>query len=414
MANFRITVTVTLHTLLGGGFTSCEFFPESIVDGDHQTLLVISLDGFASGYRDWYHTPVLDSLVGIGVEADALIPVYPTKTFPNHYTQVTGWYPGQHGIVSNRMYDPVFEEYFSIGDASVREGKWYSGEPIWVTAKSHGLRAATMFWPGSDACIAGYRPDRYFVFNNQVSNQVRIRQVVEWLSDGQSRPHFISLYMESIDRAGHLAGPHSELVRNEVQKVDEALGVLFKEIKKQAIADKINVVIISDHGMAQLSRDKIIFLDDHLALDQVEVVNWSPILELIPKGDHPEELASCLMAANENWRVFTSTKSPADLLPVSHPRIPPVVALADLGWSITTKEFFTINPGAFKGGTHGYDPRNRSMKGIFIASGPAFRNEFKLGEVSSVDLYELWCVLLNIPASPNSGDPRVWESVLKY
>lgn len=392
------------------GCTGNPGFHENLDPG--QTLLLISWDGFAFDYQEKAFTPNLDSLVAHGVKAQALEPVFPTKTFPNHYTQVTGLYPENHGIISNRMYDPSFKEFFSIGDASARDGKWYGGEPIWVTAQKQGLKSATMFWPGSDAEINGYYPTFYYPFNGAVSAQARVKQVLDWMGMAQERPQLITLYFESIDKAGHNDGPDSQKIVDEIENLDQLLGDLLDGIRDMGIIGKINVILISDHGMTSVSREKVIFLDDYIDLSQFEVVNWSPVMELIPISGSGDAEVATLQNAHPNLMVYTSETLPEVLHFKHNPRITPIVGIADIGWSVSSREYFLQNPEAYSGGAHGYLPFEEAMKGIFISCGPAFKSGARLGAVSSIHLYELMCFILGIIPEENNGRLDVWKEAL--
>ena len=139
--------------------TSCA--KEDSADNDFApTVILISLDGFRWDYRNKADTPNLDILLENGVNSESFIPVFPSKTFPNHLSIVTGSYPENHGILSNDMYDPEWDADYYIGEnsAPVQEGRWYDADPIWVTAEKQGKITGTYFWPGSEAEINGKRP----------------------------------------------------------------------------------------------------------------------------------------------------------------------------------------------------------------------------------------------------------------
>ena len=386
--------------------------PSQVIPADHQSVLLISLDGFAFDYRGKASTPTLDSLVLNGVQAESLTPVFPSKTFPNHYTQVTGLYPDNHGIIANRMYDAEFGEYFSLSEPSVKDGKWYGGEPIWSTCQKQGLTSATMFWPGSDAEIGGVRPDQFIVFNGALANETRVEQVLEWMRQGDARPHFISLYFEVIDQIGHQFGPDHQSIIQSIETVDHLLGELCSSLIQMELQHRVNIIIVSDHGMTALSPERVIFLDDYLDISQVEVINWSPLLELIPLPGQEETIYQSLVDKHPNWQVFRKEDLPEAWRFKDNPRITPLVAIADLGWSITTRSFFGANAGNFEGGNHGYDPQEISMGGVFMASGPGFNRGVTIESVESVHLYELMCALLDIEPAANDGDLSVWEEVL--
>ena len=392
---------------------SCEFDPTSNTLPSSPILLLISLDGFAADYLNTSEVPHLDSLMQSGV-AGALVPVFPTKTFPNHYTQVTGLYPENHGIVSNRMYDEVFDEFFTIGSSSqsARDEKWYQGEPIWTTASKHGLISATMFWPGSDVEKENGRPDYYYPYNGSISVEERVNQALAWLAMNTGRPNLITLYFEKIDQAGHIHGPDKKPVRDEISRMDNALGQLMHGIVQLGLADVVNIVITSDHGMIQLSGDRVIFLDDYLELDQVEIINWTPLLELTPLETTGPNLYDRLKNAHPHLKAYLKQDTPEHWHYKDHHRIPAIVAQADAGWSISSRDYFKNHPESYSGGAHGYDPQVQAMHGIFIGSGPAFQVGAKLGATESVHLYQLLCKILEIKPALNDGDLKVWEPVL--
>jgi len=417
LENIGYLVKISLLFLLLVFAKGCETVKEAHgLEADHQPiLLLISIDGFAFDYFDKAETPTFDSLIDVGVKAEALIPVFPSKTFPNHYTQVTGLYPENHGITSNRMYDVAFDQYFSIGAESTTtgDGKWYQGEPIWVTARNQGLTTATMFWPGSDAEIKGVRPNYYFPYNGAIAPEDRIEQVLMWMQVGRFRPQLITLYFEQVDQVGHLHGPNSPAVESAIRAVDGYLEKLMQSITLLGFADQVNIIIVSDHGMATKSRERMIFLDDYIDLAMVEVVNWSPVAELIPVSGKEAELYDQLVEVHPHLQVYRKGALPKRWHFNHHPRITPIVAVADVGWSIGSREYFKAHPKAYKGGTHGYDPAAPAMQGIFIATGPSFQSGVNIGAVEAVHLYELMCALLGLHPAENDGKLDVWDGVLK-
>ncbi len=394
-------------------FKSCELDQVVNTTPERQTLLLVSLDGFANYYFSTSHTPVLDSLMQAGASG-VLIPVFPTKTFPNHYTQVTGLYPENHGIISNLMYDQQFNQYFTIGSFSktTADGRWYQGEPIWATCEKQGLFSATMFWPGSDAEIGGVRPRYYFPFNGSVTPEQRIDQVLQWLASGQDRPDLVTLYFEQIDQAGHRYGPYHKAVTEVIADVDTMLGVLMRGIQSLKLTYHINIILVSDHGMGQLDRDRVIFLDDYLALDQFQVLNWTPVLEIIPKHIDKEVIIEKLTNAHPQLQVYLKQDTPEHWRFQNHHRITPILGLASPGWSISTRDYFTQHPRSFTGGAHGYDTTVESMHGIFVAAGPGFRVGANIGSIESVHLYELLCNILELKPNKNDGELEVWRPIL--
>jgi predicted AlkP superfamily pyrophosphatase or phosphodiesterase len=229
-------------------------------------LILVSLDGFRDGYARRYDAPALDRMARTGTKADYLKLAFPTKTFPNHYTLVTGQYPARHGIISNNIYDPAFDASFSLGNTeAIRNARWWGAEPIWVTAEKQGLTAATYFWPGSEAAIGGVRPTYWRRYDGSVPGAERVDQVLQWLDRPPSeRPDLVTLYFSAVDGAGHAEGPRSPAVAEAVTAVDGYLERLYDGLRARGQAEKVNVIVTSDHGMAPLSRERVIFLDDYL------------------------------------------------------------------------------------------------------------------------------------------------------
>ena len=250
------------------------------------TVLLISIDGFKWNYIEQASTPNFDKFIHGGVRSEGLIPSFPSKTFPSHITIVTGRHPSGHGIISNRMFDPIFNEYYYIGENSkpVLDGKWYEAEPIWVTAEKQGKKAMTMFWPSSDAEIMGVRPSEYFVYDGSISHSERISQIIRWMDyPPEKRPHLITLYFSEIDSKGHRYGPDSEEVISAIEAMDKTIGNLMAELKSRNFYDHINIIITTDHGMTTISQDSVIFLDDYINLDDVEIVDWGPASAILTK-----------------------------------------------------------------------------------------------------------------------------------
>jgi ectonucleotide pyrophosphatase/phosphodiesterase family protein 5 len=370
------------------------------------TVLLISLDGFRYDYLDLVETPGFDELTQSGVQAEGLIPVFPSKTFPNHYSQVTGLHPDNHGLIANTMYDPSDDTWFRIGQGStsVLESKWYGGEPIWVTAEKQNMIAATYFWPGSEAEIKDTRPSYYEVYNGSIPNADRIKQVLKWLDlPADKRPQLITLYMNDTDNAGHATGPGTEVVKSAVQALDEQIQLLITGLKERNLFNQVNIIIVSDHGMSQLSRERVIFLDDYIDLDDVEMVDWSPISMIIPNEGKEEVVYSALKDQHPHMRVYKKGEIPAYLNFNDNRLIPPLVCIADDGWSITNRDVYNDRPNSFQGGTHGYDFTAKSMQGVFIASGPAFKENYQGEAFQNIHLYERMCNILGLTPAINDG-----------
>lgn len=380
-------------------------------------LILISLDGFRWDFLQHGVTPTLSRLAAEGVQAERLIPSFPTKTFPNHYSIVTGLRPAEHGLIANNIYDPMTGKRFGLSNrAAVADGNWYGGEPIWVTAERQGLRAAPLFWPGSEAEILGVRPSYSRPYDGGLSPEDRVDLLLEWLNlPPGEQPQFLTLYFEDVDDAAHGYGPEpsSELAKA-LGVVDQAIGRLVEGLNQLGLGSSVDLLIVSDHGMSATSRDRVIFLDDYVDPELANVVDWSPILGIWPSDAQAGEIYRALAGAHPNLAVYRRDEIPARYDFSGHPRIPPILGISDEGWSITTRERFGRCPRCFNGGTHGYDQSLESMGALLIAHGPSFRSRTRVGPIENVHLYNLMCEVLGVAPARNSGDPNQVREFLDH
>ncbi len=376
-------------------------------------FILVSLDGFRWDFLQHGVTPALSRLAAEGVHAERLIPSFPTKTFPNHYTIVTGLRPAEHGLVANNVFDPGSGERFGLSNRkAVGDGKWYGGEPIWVTAERQGLRTAPLFWPGSEAEILGVRPSYYRTYDGDMSPEDRVDLILEWLDlPPPERPAFLTLYFSNVDDGAHRYGPQpSKQLARALSIVDRAVERLVERLERRGPESSVNLMIVSDHGMAATSGSRIIFLDDYVDPETAGVVDWSPILGLWPSDEDVEEVFSALAGAHPHLAVHGRDDIPDRFEFSSHERIPKIVGIAEAGWSVTTRDHLARCPRCFDGGSHGYDQRHESMGALLIAKGPSFRRRAKIGPIENYHLYNVMCAALGLEPADNSGDPaRVAE-----
>jgi predicted AlkP superfamily pyrophosphatase or phosphodiesterase len=379
-------------------------------------VVLISFDGWRWDYIDRAQAPHLRNLAARGVRADGLIPSFPSKTFPNHYTLVTGRYPEHHGIVSNVIVEPGFPQRFTMTSETAKTARWWGGEPLWNAAMLQGRRAASMFWPGSEAPIGGLRPTYWKPYKESMPNAARVAQVLEWLAmPDDQQPAFITLYFSDVDTAGHARGPDSVDVRRAAAGLDRMLGELLNGAGRLNLMDRLNVVVVSDHGMSQLSDRRIIYLEDYLDLSTVDVTEWSPVLGLVPRSGFVDAVYAALKGKHPSLAIYKREETPAHLHYRNNPRIPPIVGLADDGWTITTRGMALAArvAGRANGGAHGYDPTLKSMHGLFVAAGPRVREGVRAPAFENIHIYHFLCALLDLRPALNDGDPSVTEGFLR-
>lgn len=369
------------------------------------SLLLVSIDGFRPDYLDRGLTPTLARFAREGVRATSMQPSFPTLTFPNHYTLVTGLYPDHHGVVANTMEDPAIPgvRFVSKNYTATEERWWDEATPIWISADRAGLRTATMFWPGSDAPIHGRHPDYWRAFDKTVPPMQRVDQVLAWLDlPAAQRPHFITLYFDGVDRAAHDHGPDSPETNAAIAAVDAALAHLRDGIAQRGLENAINLVVVSDHGFAAVPADHHLVLDEIVPVDEIHAVTLGVLAGLRANPGFAARVETALLAQHDHMQCWRKQDVPERLHYGRNPRVPPLLCMPDVGWIITTREEMPTRD--YKLGEHGYDNAAPLMRALFIAHGPAFRSGVLLPEFPNVDVYPLLAKLLGIRPERNDGD----------
>ncbi|MBX3688088.1 ectonucleotide pyrophosphatase/phosphodiesterase [Dokdonella sp.] len=367
-------------------------------------VILVSIDGFRPDFLQRQRTPTLKALADEGVRAVAMKPAFPSLTFPNHYTLVTGLYPDHHGIINNRFKDPASGDAFIYKDRySTANPHWWGGEPIWVTAQKQGLRTATMFWPGSDVAIAGVRPDHWLYFDGAMTPNERVDHLLRWIDLPLARrPQFLTLYFDDVDHAGHGFGPDSKEVNDALGTVDAAIARLVAGLRDRGLYDQTDLVIVSDHGSAATKPELRTYLDDVVPLDDVKVDNYGVVSTMTPKPGKEAAVDAALLKPHPHMSCWRKGELPARFHYGSNPRLPPIVCVAEVGGMISTHEY--DRPGRHPTrGEHGYDNDAPQMQALFIARGPDFRRGLVLPEFDNVDVYPLLAHLLRIQGRPNDG-----------
>ena len=367
-------------------------------------LILISIDGFRADYLQRGRTPALADMAQRGVRSEGMRPAFPSITFPNHYTLVTGLTPDHHGIVANTMVDPTItpDSRFTLADfAAVSDARWWNeATPIWVTAKQQGLRTATMFWPGSEAPIQGVRPDLWAHFDASLTPDQRVDIVLDWLHlPPARRPDFVTLYFDQVDHEGHAHGPDSAEVNEALALVDAAVARLRDGLSAAGLAGSVNIVVVADHGMAATSPERVVVLDDYVDMAHVNLVTGGAVAELAPE---PGLDTRRLLAADGHMHCWPKAAIPARLHYGTNPRIPPIVCLADPGWLIVTRDSVARHHEGLAG-EHGYDPASPLMAALFIAQGPAFRQGLVIPPFDNVDVEPLLAHVLGLRPAVTDG-----------
>ncbi len=369
--------------------------------------ILISIDGFRPDYLDRGITPNLRALAATGIYGP-MRPSFPSKTFPNHWTLVTGKTPDHHGIVGNTMEDAARPgEIFKM---ATKDPFWWSeAEPIWISAEKQGIRSATMFWPGSEVEIDGLRPADWWPFNENLSNDRRINAVLDWMRrPPEIRPKLVTLYFDTVDMAGHYYGPApSENLHKAIAAVDGEIGRLKQQLDH--LGQPANFVIVSDHGMTETSPERIIHLDRILPRDQYRLVEEGNYAGIEPLEDNADAVRAAFVRPHDHMQCWTRENIPAEYAYGSNPRVPSILCLPDIGWVVyqDVPEWMTGI-----GGGHGYDQREADMRAFFLASGPGIMAGGTLPIFDNVNVYSLVARLAGIAPEASDGSLAPFEPML--
>ncbi|MBC8256278.1 MAG: alkaline phosphatase family protein [Candidatus Marinimicrobia bacterium] len=372
--------------------------------GDQPYVLMVSFDGFRHDFTTMADTPNFDRLELEGVKADALIPVFPSLTFPNHYSIATGAYSGTHNITGNSFYDKKYRKKYSLyKKETVRNEKFYKSEPIWVTAERQGVKAASFFWVGSEAPIKGYLPSIFKYYDGSVPFKARIDSVLSWFQlPIKKRPQLIMLYFSEPDHTGHTWGVNTPEIVEVIEEMDDLLGYLLHNLETLEIYSNLNLIIVSDHGMTNVSENKRIVLDEYISrIDDLYINGRGSHVQFDLKKfkrkykqtlfKELEKIPHCQVWKKNNIpkRFHFNNNNTGEFM-----------LLADEGWLITTQSAMDKNEFTL-GGMHGYDPQLPNMHGIFYAIGTDIKSNLRISAFENIHIYPLTCKLLEI--DPYSG-----------
>ncbi|ORX58772.1 type I phosphodiesterase/nucleotide pyrophosphatase/phosphate transferase [Hesseltinella vesiculosa] len=392
----------------------------------HPTVILISLDGVVSHDLVLHVTPHLSSLADKGGRAHWMTPSFPPITFPNHWSLVTGLYPEAHGIINNVFWDPVLNDTFNYKNPKQSwDVKWWGGEPIWSTVSRQGKKSGVIMWPGCSTSFPdGWQPSYVVPFQDGIPFDHKTDIALDWLDlPIQDRPQFIGLYVPEVDQAGHRYGPYANETLTQLNLADASIGRLVKQLEARNLTDIVQLMIVSDHGMSATDASRLIFYDDELTKDEMDLIlvtEMAPNVAIWPQPNvDQEEAVGRLYDAFSRLRdvhggdqapfkVYKREDIPKRLHFRDNVRIPPLLVIPHPGWSIITHAEY--DPAKDKvyhpRGAHGYDNLSPQSRAIFITHGPFWPAETIFYPFWNVELYHTIANILDVKPSANNGTTR--------
>jgi len=398
------------------------------------TTILVSLDGFRADFLNRDLTPALNAFIASGVSPRYMLPSFPSVTFPNHFTLVTGLYPESHGIVGNTFWDPELrDEFYYIDPARSMQPKWWNAEPLWVTAEHQSVRTAIHMWPGSEAHIPDVEPTYVDKFNESEELTTKVDRILGWLDlpgddDAEAisspidprRPQLIAAYVPNVDTMGHLKGPNSTEIRATIADADGMLALLMEGLSARNLTEIVNIIVVSDHGMATTSSHRLIQLDNIIDLSLVDHIDGWPLRGLRlknPDRDVPVMYEQLLAESkkSEGFDVYTKNTMPSRYHFTNNDRIAPLWIVPKTGWGVVERKDFDVAEAQTIGkvfhpmGMHGYDHEHPLMRAIFVARGPAFPHKpnSRIPVFQNIEVYNIVCNSLGIQPRVNNGTLRL-------
>lgn len=363
-------------------------------------VLMISIDGFRSDYLEKYKPPVLSRMAKSGVLAESMIPGFPTLTFPNHISLVTGNYPGTHGIVSNKFFNKQTQLFYDPFDSTVgvpNPTSWYLTPTLWTVAEQKELLTGIHFWVGAEDKIKGVDPTYFRGYKKDVPNSKRVDEVISWMNfNPKQRPHLIGLYFEAVDTAGHKFGPNSEEVRKAIMEIDSEIGRLREFITSSKL--DVNVIVVSDHGMSTIDKSKPIDLSQIADISKFKVGDRGPVVNLYSQDPDLVNKTYLNLKASEGdmFKVYLREDVPQRLHYAHNNVVGDIVVIAEMPYYIYPK---LLDGGKLTSSmaTHGWDPINPEMHAFFVAEGPQFRQGLVISSFENIHIFPLVAQILDLP-----------------
>lgn len=377
-------------------------------------VILISADGFRHDFAEKYQAKNLLQLRKKGATAAYMTPSFPSLTFPNHYTIVTGLYPAHHGLVDNSFFDFNKKQTYSMADKKmVADPYWYGGTPLWVLAEQQKMLSASFYWVASEAPIQNLSPTYHYIYNEKISIDTRIEKVKQWLAlPAEKRPHFISFYFPDVDHAAHMHGPDSKETAEAVQFVDESIGRLNAVAEASGLP--VNIVFVADHGMAEVDHQHTLPYPAFIDTANFLINNGSAVLQLYAKD--PSAISTMyqqLKKEAKDYDVYLKAEMPDKLHYQAKNdrfnRIGDILLLAKLP-KVFTRQGKPTSPGK-----HGYDPTLPDMRASFQTWGPAFKKDLKIDGFENIHIYPMIATILGLKydASKIDGKKEVLQQILK-
>ncbi len=374
-------------------------------------VIMIGIDGLAWDAIDRHQAPTLQAMANAGVRAQSMIPTMPTKTFVNFYSLATGLYADGTGITDNITYSKKYGEI--MGRDMHGQTRWWGGEPIWVTAEKQGMRTAAMFWLGSEAKIKGRRPSHWTAYDHYKPHKERVNQVLDWLAmPEKDRPRFLTLYFSDVDSAGHRYGPNAPEVGNAILKVDKSIAMLRTGIEELGLTDRVNLIVVSDHGMINIDPEFVVYLDDYIDLEDVFIPQFhssagpysDPFVHIYVKdAANIDQIYAKLENVHKGIKVYKRAEIPQNWHLNNSDRTGDVFVVVDAGGMIFARSLKSKYKYASKA-THGYDRFHKDMGASFIAVGPNFKNGVSAAPFDNVEVYGIIAKILGLEPAKTDGD----------
>lgn len=411
IARRLLSLVFALGLVLSGGVASAR------EKAPHVTILV-SLDGFRADYLDRGVTPNLKALADDGARG-AMRPSFPSLTYPNHYTLVTGKRPDRSGVVGNEMEDAAIGgPKFTMNGPTANDPRWWSqAKPFWVSAEQQGKTAAAMFWPGSEARIDGVRPTHWMTYDAKLPYDARVDRVLAWMDAADGPPlAFTTLYFDAADTEGHHYGPDSPELRAALVELDRCIGRLVEGLRVRGRFETTDIIVVADHGMAPLPTANRVVLDDLIDLAKIHLVTKGAVTSFSPQPGQERAVAKAFLSRPlPHMTCWKKASIPARFHYGRNRRVPAIVCLSETGWYTTTREA-QAKPGKWDGkdgGAHGFDPYDPRMRAVFVAHGPSFKPGVVLPPFDNVDVYLLLAKVTGVRPETGDGSLKVVGMALR-